>query len=454
MIDDLFGTDGIRAHVHARILSPENVAKLGRILGWIAQKYNPTSMITIGRDTRASSIYLEQALIAGILSSGSNCQTLGIVPTAVLAYLTANHNNNLGVMISASHNPYHDNGLKIFDGHGHKINRDMELLINQYFLSDKDIPISSKVGNIINHEYPYKAYLNGIEPYFAKHKSYKPNLVIDCAHGAAFKIAAQIFPHLASELTFIGCEPNGVNINHHFGSECLDNLIASVLKHKADLGIAFDGDADRIALVDDKGEKIDGDALLTLMAIYRQQQHKLNNNTIIATTMSGPALDKALSSYHIKVLRSDVGDRYVAEKMRDHNLSFGGENSGHLLFFPESTTGDGIYSAIQFITMLAAQDKPLSMLKTIYQPTPKLIANIEVTHKIALNHLPKTKTLIENANKSLKGSGRVLFRYSGTENKARILVEAENIHDCKNIMHDIINEFTLEKESVNIMASL
>lgn len=446
MNDRLFGTDGIRSHISASHLMPENLARLGRVIGQIAFAINPTqASITISRDTRASGIYIEQALTSGILSAGVHCNMLGILPTAAVACATKMHGSTFGIMISASHNPASDNGLKIFDHLGFKINASLENLIEQhYFSKNSPIILPPKPGSL-NYCSPQNNYESVAASFLNQFLLKDLKIVVDCAHGAASAIAQSLFARLGlKKLTFIGIASDGLNINKDCGSEHPGLLQATVKEQKADLGIAFDGDADRALFVNERGEIIDGDAVLALLAIHEQKTGDLKKNTLVATIMSSVALDQALAPYGINVLRTDVGDKFVAQKMAAEGYSFGGENSGHMIKFPETTTGDGIMSALLFLKIMSEQALPASKLMEFYAPTPRLLKNIRVEQKVSLQNLPKTKEAVLQANDLLHGHGRVLFRYSGTENKARLLVEAQNQEQCLSIADKIATLYEAE----------
>lgn len=437
-IKKLFGTDGIRGNITAPPLWPENIAKLGRILGFMLKP--KAAPVVIGRDTRASGEYIEQALVSGILSMGVDCQLLGVLPTSAVAFHTRNAQAAMGIMISASHNPYSDNGLKLFDSTGHKISLAWEQDIeDQYFAAGFINDIALMPGRIIYNSNTADEYVNFIKDNFAKISGL--NIVIDCAHGAAANITRRIFELLQLNVHLIGIHPDGKNINQNSGSEAPEILKAEVINRQADLGIAFDGDADRVIFVDERGQIIDGDAVLAIMAIHLKQANVLKSDTIVATIMSSLALDKALAPHGIKVIRAHVGDKLVAQKMREENLSFGGENSGHLILFPKLSTGDGIFFALMFLTILKQSSKTASALMSFFRPTPKLLKNIEVSKKIPLTELPKTQSVISKWNTDLKDNGRVLLRYSGTENKARLLVEAQTQSDCHTIANEIARLF-------------
>ncbi len=445
----LFGTDGIRAYINDPILTPENFTRLGRILGAIIRDKPPVSgkrLVSIGRDTRASGQYLESGLVAGLTSMGIDCELLGIMPTSAIAYCSQLSQSSFGLVISASHNPSHDNGIKIFGSNGFKLDENTEHEIEMRFgnyIGD----ISLNPGKVSFNHNANDDYLELLK------KVHKPSLlarklrlVVDCAHGAASRIAIHLFSYLGYEARIIGASPDGHNINRGFGSESPGKLKSQVLNNKADLGIAFDGDADRVIFINEKGELIDGDALLATFAVHLKKQGRLAKNTLVSTVMSSIALDHALEPYDIKVERSHVGDKWVSKALVDGGFSFGGENSGHLIMLPETSTGDGLFSALQFLNIINESTLPVSELTGFYKPTPKILKNFAVTKKTPLNQLPYTQTAIDLANQKLQQYGRVMFRYSGTENKARLLVEASSQAECHSIADSIMREF--EKDQI------
>lgn len=444
----LFGTDGIRGNVSSSAILPENMTRLGRILGFITKTrstHASTCAVTIGRDTRASSTYLEHALIAGITSMGVDVLSVGVMPTSGVAHCTTTFKTPFGVMISASHNPYYDNGVKLFDELGYKINAAMEQEIERYYVGDETLceKISHQPGKMeirSDGKAHYETMLTKNMP----HSLNGIRLVVDCAHGAASTIAQELFAKLGANAVIIGASPTGLNINRDFGSEAPHTLQREVRAQNAALGIAFDGDADRVIFVDERGELIDGDAILAIMAIDQQQQYGLKHNVMVSTVMSSVALDMALAPHNISVVRTQVGDKYVARMMQEHDYSFGGENSGHVILSPDTTTGDGLFAALRFLSILTRAHTHASVMMSFFKPTPKLLKNIEVSTKIPLSEMPNTTRKIAQANESLLTSGRVMFRYSGTENKARLLVEAKTTSDCEKIADDIAMIFMQE----------
>lgn len=454
----IFGTDGVRGGVTSINLLPENIVRVGRILGILAKhranflslKDASVTAITIGRDTRASGTYLEHALIAGITAVGVDVICVGIMPTAAVAFCTKSFQTPLGIMISASHNPFYDNGLKLFDAHGFKIAESVELAIEQQYFSDADFceEISLTPGKVSIKNNAYQDYSAMITSSFPTGFSLTGlKIVVDCAHGAAASIAERIFSEKGAEAIFIGSTPDGSNINRGFGSEFPDQLKKEVVLKNAHLGIAFDGDADRVIFVDEKGQLIDGDAILAAIAIDLKKCGALKNNTVVSTIMSSVALDLALAQAGVDVVRTQVGDKYVVRKMMEHDYCFGGENSGHLILYPHTTTGDGIFSALKFLSIVHEASKPASEFMSFFKPTPKLLKNIDVREKIPLVHMPITQAAIARANHDLQSEGRVMLRYSGTENKARLLVEASTDSVCKKIADEIAHAFRAEIEA-------
>jgi len=450
----LFGTDGIRGHIDSPAFQRNNVLRLGHVIGKViinrqhdeelAIAQNCT--VVIGRDTRASGLYLEQTLIEGITTQGVDCELVGILPTSAVAHFTKKSGAALGIMISASHNRFHDNGFKLFDPLGFKISERLEALIEEQYAL-KSHTENSKGGVVRTKSNMHVDYGQAIAKCISRTgKAKRLRVVIDCAHGSASSLVPEMFAEQDVDVTVIGANPDGGNINLGFGSEHPETLKQEVIKQNADLGIAFDGDADRVVFVDDHGQAIDGDAVLAVMARDLQKTGRLAKNTLVATVMSSAALDHALISENITVLRTEVGDKFVVRKMKDEGYTFGGENSGHLILFPEVTTGDGIFSSILFLDILQRAQMPASSLINFYKPMPKLLRNIEVTNKIPLEHMPNTQNLIASANHWLKSLGRVLMRYSGTENKVRLLVEAPSAEECHRIANSISAEFLREKD--------
>jgi len=450
----LFGTDGIRGHVDSVRMQPKSMQTLASVIGQLIKdavksQGQKNASVLIGRDTRASGPEIEKALIAGFLAQKIECQCLGVLPTSLLAHHTRKTSAALGIMISASHNPFHDNGLKFFDAQGLKISSALEQEIEGRYFFESPVGTISPPATLqfksALHQDALAAYRDTLKDAFAlKEGSDRIKVIIDCANGAASHIAPAIFIDFGFSVFVIGASPDGYNINRNFGSEAPDTLRDAVIKRQADLGIAFDGDADRVIFVDEGGNVIDGDAILALLASNFKRKGQLAKHTVVATVMSSMVLDRALAAEGISVSRTEVGDKFVVRHMLDQGYSFGGENSGHLIKFPEATTGDGIFSALHVLDILQRAKIPASRLVRFFEPTPKLLRNIDIVEKIPFDQLPKTQALIDHANQHLNSGGRVMMRYSGTENKARLLVEAPSNEECHRIANTIFAEYIRE----------
>jgi len=440
--DKLFGTDGIRGRIDSDHLQPQNILKLGSVIADIINNNDVKKAVVIARDTRSSGLYFENALIAGLTSKGIDCIILGVLPTGALASLTREKKAAFGIMISASHNPHQDNGLKFFDSNGFKISKELEEEIEKRFFDEALVKINLET-------LPGKIFIeDAIGPYLSKFNNLREELkqrkiVIDCANGAASYIISEIF-HQFSNIKLIGASPDGQNINLNAGTECLENLKKEVLKNEADLGIAFDGDADRVIIIDEKGLIVDGDILMAIMAIDLKNLGTLKKDTIVATIMSSKSLDNALAPFGIKVSRADVGDRNVMKRMCELGANFGGESSGHMIFSDKSSTADGIIIAMELIDIWLRDGRSFSDICSFFVPTPRVLKDIEVNKKPSLDLMPNTNKALIDANTLLKDSGRAFLRYSGTEMKARLLVEAQTENDCQKIAEKIIWEFHQE----------
>lgn len=448
----LFGTDGIRGNINFAPMLPENIALIGRVLGLIvrrqAQFFSSSTareLIVIGRDTRASGLYLESALLSGISSMGVSSELIGVMPTAAIAQATRQAEACFGVNISASHNAFHDNGLKIFDSKGFKIDEDLEKTVEDLYFAGGPQEVYTTPGSISYNQEAEERYRNLVLRIWGNTGVLNHmRLALDCAHGAASFVAPKVLGKITPELLVVGNKPEGTNINRGFGSEAPHQIKSATLNFYAHLGIAFDGDADRVIFVDEQGKLIDGDAILATIAIYLKKLGMLAKNTMVSTIMSSVALEQVLSKHNIKVVRTSVGDKYVAQAMQKGGYNFGGENSGHIILFPETTTGDGMLSALMFLKILAESGQSASELVGFFEPSPRLLKNITVSQKMPFSLLPKTKDAIHQANSQLKDQGRVLLRYSGTENKARLLVEATSEEECQRIVEEVAKEFSNE----------
>ncbi|MFD1850087.1 phosphoglucosamine mutase [Oceanobacillus bengalensis] len=433
-----FGTDGVRG-IANKELTPELAYRLGRVGGYVLTQTTDKPKVIIGRDTRISGHMLEGALVSGLLSIGAEVMRLGVISTPGVAYLTKALSAHAGIMISASHNPVEDNGIKFFGPDGFKLTDEQENEIERLIDSEDDLPrpIGGDIG-IIND------YFEGGQKYLSFLKDTVDNdfegltIAVDSAHGATSSLATHLFADLEADIFSMGSSPNGLNINDGVGSTHPEALQAFVLEKEADIGLAFDGDGDRLIAVDEKGNIVDGDQIMYICAKYLNERGVLRQNTVVSTVMSNIGFYKALEEHGIKSSKTAVGDRYVMEEMRKGGYNLGGEQSGHIIFLNYITTGDGMLSAIQLVNVMKETGKPLSELAgemTIY---PQVLKNVKVTDKKeALNH-PQILSEIEKVEKELGSNGRVLVRPSGTEPLVRVMVEAPTKEECEQYVGRIV----------------
>jgi phosphoglucosamine mutase len=420
----LFGTDGIRG-VANRDLSPELAFRIGRIAAWMLARDEESPLFLIGRDTRLSGPMLEGSLTAGITSAGGDVRLLGVVSTPAVAYLTKKLGASAGVVISASHNPIEDNGLKIFDGRGYKLPDALEEQIETYYykeIDDLPRPEGIHLGQAYNDGDALQQYLKHLRNSAASLEGLK--LVIDCAHGAVCRIAGDLLQSLGASVQNLHDEPDGNLINVNCGATDTTDLEKAVIENGAALGLAFDGDADRLIAVDEKGVVADGDAVMAICAINMAKKDLLNKKTIVATVMSNGGLDILAEKNGIKVIRTTVGDRYVLEKMIEGGYSLGGEQSGHVIFSDHATTGDGLLTALQLLNVIQEEGKPLSILASALERLPQVLVNQKVGTKNGWAENSKIKAAIAKVEQELGKHGRVLVRPSGTEPKIRVMLEA------------------------------
>jgi len=422
-----FGTDGIRGTVNKGIINGEKFFKFGLAAGTHFTNQKKTKQIAvIAKDTRLSGYTLEPALVSGLASAGMHVFTLGPLPTNGLAMLTKKMKANMGIMITASHNPYYDNGLKLFGPDGLKLSDKIEKKIEGLIDSktSKHLLNPKILGRVKRLETANDDYIKILKRNFPKNFSLKKmKIVIDCANGAGYKAGAKLLTSLGAKVISIGVEPNGLNINKKCGSTYTNKIQTTVKKHKAHLGIALDGDADRIILCDEKSKIIDGDQILAMLA-KRWKSKKLLKGGVVGTLMSNYGLEQFFKSEKIKFIRANVGDRYVKEKMRKYQYNLGGEQSGHIILGKFATTGDGLLVALEILFSLR-KGKKASKLFNVFKPVPQILENINVKNKNIINQ-SKTKTAINIANKLIKNQGRLLVRKSGTEPKIRIMGESYN----------------------------
>ncbi len=430
----LFGTDGIRGEANVQ-LTPELAFKIGRIAAHLLKKQTSSSSSSgtflIARDTRLSGEMLEGALSAGIVSAGISVRLLGIAPTPAVAYLTRHFKALGSVVISASHNPYPDNGIKFFDARGFKLSEEQEDEIEKLYFSNSD-NIERPAGPGIGRVYYHNHNAGALDHYLAYLKKLAPelkgiSLVLDCAHGALSYLAPALMDSLGANVKVIHNAPNGVNINHQCGSTSTKILRDEVLKQKADLGLAFDGDGDRLIAVDEKGREVDGDAIMAICAYRQLKKGKLPHKTLVATVLSNGGLEIAGRRLGFFVQRTGVGDRKVLEAMEKGGFSLGGEQSGHIIFREYHTTGDGLLTALQLLEALVGEGKNLSELAAVLPYLPQVQHNCRVNQKKGWEENPRIRQAMHRVERSLNGNGRLLVRASGTEPVIRIMLEGEDI---------------------------
>lgn len=422
-----FGTDGIRGEVGIEPITADFFLKLGWAVGSVLSEKGKSSVV-IGKDTRVSGYLFESALEAGFLSAGVDVGLLGPMPTPAIAYLTQAYNATAGVVISASHNHFQDNGVKFFSDKGLKLSSEDQIKIEKKLAEPMKSVSSDKIGKAYRHEQPLGRYIEFCKSTFDRNISLNGlNIVIDCANGATYHIAEDIFSELGANITVINNTPDGFNINKDCGATDTRHLQKVVLEANADLGIAFDGDGDRLMMVDHKGEQVDGDELVFIVAKAWQAKNRLINNIVVGTKMTNLGMRHGLRNLNIDFIEADVGDRYVMEEMKKHDSVLGGEGSGHMICLDKSTSGDGIISAIQVLEVLAKSDSNLNQLKNEMVKYPQVLINVRTNKSIDLDsHQMLNKTMLE-VEKSLGDEGRVLIRASGTEPLIRVMVEAKDM---------------------------
>lgn len=434
----LFGTDGIRGKANIYPMTGEVAMALGRAVTYYFQSSNqhlPESLrkkpiIVIGKDTRLSCYMLEQAIAAGVCSQGGRAILTGPLPTAGVAFVTKSMRADAGIMISASHNPYYDNGIKIFDRSGRKLPDSVEIQLEELILDQSkiDTKVNEFLGNAKRLDEAVGRYVVQTKNAFSVTESLKGlRLVVDCAHGAAYKVAPLIFEELGAEVIPLGITPNGTNINDQCGALHPAHCARAVSTYRADLGICLDGDADRLVVVDDTGKIVEGDQLIALLAKYLLDTKQIDiSKPIVGTVMTNMGAENFLKKLGLTLNRTKVGDRYVIEQMEESGATFGGEPSGHLIFNTFSTTGDGIVAALKTLECIRYYKKPLSQLVSEIELFPQVMKNVKVAKRIPLEDCPAIQQDIKMAEEKLKQDGRVLLRYSGTEPLIRVMVEGKN----------------------------
>lgn len=420
-----FGTDGVRGKVGEFPITPEFAMKLGWAAGRVLSQRG-TRKVLIGKDTRISGYLLETAMVAGLIAAGINVRLLGPMPTPAVAYLTRTFRAEAGIVISASHNPYYDNGIKFFAADGTKLDDEVELAIERELEQPMICEPSEKLGKAKRIEDAAGRYIEFCKSHLPNHLSLSGmKIVIDCAHGATYHIAPAVFKELGAEVVIIAASPDGININHKCGATHTDLLKQTVLDAEADLGIAYDGDGDRVMMVDHTGKVLDGDEIVYIIARSAQSQGKLQGG-VVGTLMSNLGLELALKNLNIPFVRSNVGDRYVMELLREHDWRIGGENSGHVLNLDYTCTGDGIIASLQVLHAMIEANLSLAELSHGMQKMPQVLVNVKFEKGTAPLENHHVKEVIADVETKLNGAGRVLIRKSGTEPLIRVMVEGED----------------------------
>ena len=440
-----FGTDGVRGRANSSPITAEEVLKLGMSAGnWFSQAGSGSRRVVIGKDTRRSGYMLENALTAGLVASGMNVLLLGPVPTPAVGLLTRSLRADLGVMISASHNPYYDNGLKFFGPDGFKLSDEVEVEIERGMAAPTDATpeeigrarrIDDGLGRYVEYAkttFPKKLRLDGMR------------VVVDCANGSGYRAAPEVLWELGADVVPIGVGPNGFNINVGCGSTETDAAVSKVLETGADVGLCFDGDADRLIVIDEAGNVIDGDQILVLFATKFRESGALSNDTVVASVVSNMGMENHLRSHGIDVRRTPVGDRYVVEEMRRGGFNLGGENSGHIIMLDHARASDGLIAGLQFLSLLVDSDGNASELTSAFDPVPQVVANVRFEGKSDPLSDNQISSEIRSAQRRIEGKGRVLVRASGTEPIVRIMAEGEDVDEIREIvehLQNLVSEF-------------
>ena len=437
----LFGTDGIRGIANEYPMTAEMALNIGRATARLFKQKGHVAKVIVGKDTRISGYMFESALVSGICSMGVNSIMVGVMPTPGIAFLTSSMRADAGIVISASHNPFQDNGIKIFNSDGLKLPDEKELAIEDFIFAndkDKDRPAPGDLGKVNRLDDARGRYIVFLKHAFPKEYTLEgTRIVLDCANGATYRIAPETFFELGAQVTTLFDHPDGVNINVNCGSQHPEKLAHEVVKRKADVGFAFDGDGDRVIAVDERGAVLTGDQILAVCAKMMKKAGTLTNNLVVRTVMSNIGLGIALHEMGIDSVMANVGDRSVLEEMRAKGAAIGGEDSGHLIFLPHHTTGDGIITALQVLTAMKRERKPLSELAKGMTVFPQVLINIDVKARPDLSTVPEIVGAIKDAEDALGNRGRVLVRYSGTQNMCRVMVEGptkeETAKHCERI---------------------
>jgi len=443
-VKKLFGTDGVRGVANVYPMTTEIAMQLGRAAAYIFKSSSKRRhRIVIGKDTRLSGYMLENALVAGICSMGVDVLLVGPLPTPGIANITSSMRADAGVVISASHNAFQDNGIKFFSGDGFKLPDEIELKIEKLIESnhiDSLRPTAKEVGKAFRIEDAAGRYIVFLKNTFPQDMDLSGlKIVLDCANGAAYKVAPAVFEELGAEVICVGVSPNGTNINAGCGSLYPQVISEEVKKNRADIGIALDGDADRVIVCDEFGKEVDGDHIMAICATYMLKRKILKKKTLVTTVMSNMGLDIALRNAGGKIVKTAVGDRYVVEEMRKNGYNLGGEQSGHMIFLDSNTTGDGIMSALQLLAVMRREEKPLSELATVMIPLPQVLVNTRVRERKDILTFPDIAAKISAVEAKLGDEGRVLIRYSGTEPLLRVMLEGKDTYEITAWANEIID---------------
>jgi len=435
-----FGTDGIRGKANAHPMTAEIALKVGLAAGKLfMSKDDRRHLVVIGKDTRLSGYMIEPALVAGFASMGMDVRTFGPVPTPGVAMMTRSMRADLGVMISASHNDYADNGIKLFGPDGYKLSDEIELEIERLMQEDlgDSLAASASLGRVKRIDDARHRYVEIVKAVFPKRLSLKGlRVAVDCANGAAYQVAPTALYELGADVFAVGVEPNGMNINAECGSTHPENVSAAVRRHGADIGIALDGDADRVIITDETGRVVDGDQLMALIGLDWHRRNRLTGGGVVATIMSNLGLERRLQAEGLTLERTKVGDRYVMERMRSGGFNIGGEQSGHIILHDHATTGDGMMAALQALAVLVDSGKPMSELARQFEPVPQLLENVRHAGGRPLDN-GAVKTAIADAQARLADTGRVVVRASGTEPLIRVMAEGDDEALVKQVVSDI-----------------
>jgi len=423
-----FGTDGVRGTVNQYPMTAEFALQLGRAAGHILTQHLPHQPhILIGKDTRLSGYMIESALCAGLTAQGMNVQLVGPIPTPAVAYLTRSLRADAGVMLSASHNPAGDNGIKFFGADGFKLPDETELAIEQLMDDLPPLPSALAIGKAMRVNDARGRYIEFLKSSLPRNLRFDGlRVVVDCAHGAAYDVAPHLLQELGCEVIALFNQPDGFNINDQCGSTYPEAMCQRVVAEQADLGLALDGDADRLIACDAQGQVIDGDRVIAILASHAAKHNRLQGNAVVTTIMSNMGLERYLEGMGLSMLRASVGDRYVLEMMREQGCNIGGEQSGHMIMLDHNTTGDGLMTALQLLCAMQDEGVPLHALASTMELFPQKLWNIVMNERLPVLDQPQVAILLHEAENALQGSGRINVRMSGTEPKLRIMVEAED----------------------------